>query len=82
MDDFEYTPPESLSILLAGRHAARKHRGLDPDRLIRCLRKGAKLSQREVARRAGLRQARLSEIERGLAPARWPPGQDREVPLY
>ena len=70
-DDLEYAVPESLSILLAGTRLARRHRGLEPDRLIRCLRRGAGLSQREIAARAKMRQARVSEIERGGLPARW-----------
>ena len=71
MDDFDYSPPESLSILLAGTRVSWRHRGLEPGKLVRCLRRGARISHRVIAARAGMRQARVSDIEREGSKARW-----------
>jgi len=63
---------DALSILMAGRFAARNHRGVEPRDLIRALRRGAGLSQRELGLRAGIRQERVSRIEAGVVAPRWP----------
>ena len=44
---------------------------MPPRHLIRCLRRGAGLSQGAVAKRAGMRQSRVSEIESARVEPRW-----------
>ena len=72
MDDIlENIKPDAQSVLVAGTLAARLHPGLDPARLFRLLRRGSRLTQKEVAERAGVRQARVSDLETGRAEPRW-----------
>ena len=83
MDELlEYAEPEAeeenpLAILIAGELAARSHPGLPPRYLIRCLRRGAGLSQRALARRADMQQSRVSEIELARVEPRW--GEIRDL---
>ncbi len=61
----------AVDALGAGFHAHRAGHVLAPGQLIRVLRRGAAVSQAELADRAGIRQATLSSIERGGGDPRW-----------
>jgi len=67
----ENDAPDALAILIAGGLVARHHHGLEPSLLLRCLRRQAGLTQTEVAALAGVRQPRVSDVERGRAEPRW-----------
>lgn len=72
-DDADYPAEmeESFAILFAGQAAGRSHPGMEPRRLIRCLRRARGLSQGYLAEAAGIRQARVSEIENDGPSPRW-----------